>query len=227
MRPIAIFYHCLFVLDDPTKVSQRACSIVHEQMQALIKSGLYASASHFLAGINGGPESVIYSRLFLPHEATCVYHGLTSHAENLTIAELEKWLPDHPDWNVLYFHAKGCTHDPTSHYGLTVSDPWRRTMMGHLVNNWRQCVADLEAGAEAVGCNWLTGMGWDKSQNIFGGNFWWAQSNYLRTLPSIWNRARIKESGIGAKESRYESEVWIGNGPRLPIVKVYHPGGMP
>lgn len=226
MRPIAIFYHCLFAFDRPENFLKRACEIVHGQMQSVTRSGLLEAASHFTVGINGGPESLIYSRLFIPPKANCVFHGLQSHAENLTIVEIEKWLPTHPGWHVLYFHAKGCTHPPDSHYGLTVSDPWRNAMMGHLVDNWRRCVADLEAGAEAVGCNWLTGMGWDKSQNIFGGNFWWATSDFLRTLPSIWARERIKTSGIGSAESRYEAEVWIGNGPRLPKVAVYHPGGM-
>lgn len=226
MKPIAIFYHCLFALDRPDNVLQRACEIVCGQMQMASRSGLVDAASHFVVGVNGGLESVIYTKLFIPPKAQCVFHGLKSHAENPTIVLLERWLADHPDWYVLYFHAKGCTHPPDSTYGLTVSDPWRNTMMGHLVLRWRQCVADLDAGAEAAGCNWLTGMGWDKSQNLFGGNFWWAKSDYLRTLPSIMARERIKTSGLLAAESRYESEVWIGNGPRLPKVAVYHPGGM-
>jgi hypothetical protein len=164
--------------------------------------------------------------MFLPEKAKLVMHGPDSFAENLTIVEIEKWVPTHPDWLVLYFHAKGCSHPEGSAYAENTSKPWRRAMMHHLVTNWRQCVADLEAGAEAVGCNWLTGMGWDKSQNIFGGNFWWSRASYLATLPTIYARERIKMDGIGAASSRYEAEVWIGNGKRLPIVKVYHPGGM-
>lgn len=226
MKPIAIFFHCLFCLDRPENVLQRACQIVHGQMQMVMRSGLGDAASHFLVGVNGGLESLVYTKLFLPPKAKCVFHGLQSHAENLTIVELEKWLPAHPDWYVLYFHAKGCTHPPGSDYGLRVSDPWRNTMMGHLIGNWRRCVADLDAGAEAAGCNWLTGMAQDHSQNLFGGNFWWAKSDFLRTLPSIYLRDRIKISGIAAAESRYEAEVWIGNGPRLPKVVVYTPGGM-
>lgn len=69
----------------------------------------------------------------------------------------------------------------------------------------------------------MTGTDTPPGQSIWAGNFWWAKSDFLRTLPSIMNRERIKISGLGAAESRFESEVWIGNGPRLPRVRDYHP----
>ncbi len=220
---IAVFYHCLFCIGNEPLWS--AVKVVHEQMKALKESGLEDAATEIHIGVNGGKESEIYAKQFLPKRAQITYHGLESRAENLTIVMLEKWLKDHDGWCVLYFHCKGATHPLDSSYAA-YSGSWRRTMMGHLVENWRFCVRDLIVGAEACGCNWLTGQGWDHSQNIFGGNFWWAKSSFLRLLPSIYERARIKTSGIGALESRYESEVWIGNGPRLPLVKVYQPGGM-
>jgi hypothetical protein len=81
----------------------------------------------------------------------------------------------------------------------------------------------MESGAESVGCHWLTGKSADHNQNLWGGNFFWAKASFLRTLPSIYERGIIKVSGIKSIESRYEAEVWIGNGARLPIVKDYHP----
>lgn len=227
MSKIAVFYHCLFYHGNPPELRVPACEIVAEQMSQLEESGLSIYADEITVGINGPvEESRAAASMFLPAKSRMVFHGPNSFAENLTIVEIEKWLPAHPDWLVLYFHAKGCSHPEGSSYAETKSKPWRRAMMHHLVTNWRQCVADLESGAEAVGCNWLTGMGWDHSQNIFGGNFWWARASYLLTLPSIYARERIKTSGIASAESRYEAEVWIGNGPRLPVVRVYHPGGM-
>lgn len=193
-------------------------------MQTLVRSGLLDAADEFVVGINGGEESAEVGRMYLPPQARLVLHGLQSKAENLTIVEIEKWVPAHPDWLVLYFHSKAATHQPGTQYWEFASK-WRETMMGHLVTNWRQCVADL-AHFEAAGCNWLTGQAQDHSQNLFGGNFWWARASYLATLPSIYLRDRIKQSGIASAESRYEAEVWIGNGPRLPSVKVYTPGGM-
>lgn len=218
--PIAIFYHALFVAGTPANLLVRAIDIVSEQLYAVETSGLLEAASHFVVGINGGKESSDYANLLVPVKAHRVLHGLESKSENLTIVEIEKWAKDHPGWNVLYFHTKGATHkDPRQ---IIHSNQWRNCMMRNLVWNWRQCISDLERGFESVGCHWLTNMGSDNSQNYWGGNFFWAKSSFLATLPSIYERARIKLSGISSLESRYEAEVWLGNGPRLPRVKDYH-----
>jgi hypothetical protein len=218
LKPIAVFYHCLFCLDKPNNLLPQAYQIVYEQMQQAFSAGLCAEASQFFAGVNGGAESILYSKLLLPEKAKCVYHGLSSRSENLTIAEIEKWVREHPGWYVLYFHAKGCTH-PT---GDPVRTAWRNCMMWYLVTNWRRCVADLDAGYEVVGCHLLEYPVIPWTQRIFAGNFWWARSCYLASLPSIYDRARIKESGIGTLESRFESEVWLFNGPRRPFLRDYH-----
>lgn len=223
MRPIAVFYHCLFFLGKPPEFKPRAFDIVHEQMDLLKRSGLLESASYFLVGINGGKESDEVANLVIPDKAKRVLHGLESRAENLTIVEMEKWAKHHSGWNVLYFHAKGCTHPPGHPYGDGTSTPWRRTMDEYLVGQWTRCIADLGAGFDSVGCHFMRGM-CDGTQNIWAGNFWWARSEFLRTLPSIYRRERIHTSGIGAAESRFEAEVWIGNG-RMPRVKEYLPRG--
>lgn len=229
MRPIAVFYHCLFVHGQVPDFMPGAFEIVSSQMNAMESSGLLKNTQHFVVGINGGKESEDFANLVIPAKAVRVMHGLQSKAENLTIVELEKWIPSHRGWNVLYFHAKGCTHPVGDAYGDGVSAPWRNTMTQYLVNNWRTCVSDLERGYESVGCHFMRGM-CDGTQNIWAGNFWWATSDFLSTLPSIFLRDRIHVSGISAAESRYEAEVWIGNGKRVPRVKEYLPrggGGVP
>lgn len=220
MNPIAIFYHCLLFRGDPPDLAPVAFQIVNEQMRLLEQSGILGAASEMTVGINGGEESVAVAKLLVPHKARFVMHGLGSKSENLTIVELEKWLPGHENWYVLYFHAKGCTHGAAE--TLASRTLWRRCMERHLIGNWRQCVADLDLGFEAVGCHWMAPPATPPTQYIFAGNFWFAKASFLRTLPSIMERARIKQSGIGALESRYESEVWIGNGPRPPRVRDYH-----
>ena len=220
MKPIAIFYHCLLYFGDPPDLSPIALPIVQEQLQALEQSGLLGAASEFRVGINGGSESLDVARVIFPDKAKFTMHGLASRAENLTLREIEKWLPGHEGWNVLYFHSKGCTHTAAdTHHSRGL---WRNCMMRHLVWNWSRCVTDLEAGFESVGCHWMEPPATPPTQYIWAGNFWWARADFLLTLPSIMERARIKESGIAALESRYESEVWIGNGPRPPRVRDYH-----
>ena len=218
MKPIAIFYHCLFFMDSPDNLLDDSCLIVKEQMDQLRLSGLMQAATEFQAGINGGLESRQVANLLFPAKVGIRLHGLQCHTENRTIEMIEQWLPGHEDWNVLYFHAKGATH-PAGH---SFSTTWRRCMMKNSVVNWRKCVSDLDSGYEAVGSHWMEPPATPDGQYIFAGNFWWAKASFLRTLPPIAIRDRIKLSGLDSAESRYESEVWIGNGPKPPKIKDYH-----
>lgn len=217
---IAIFYHCLFELGSPPEVRDLALEIVREQMMQLQQSGLCSEAETFLVGINGGAESRALAHVLIPAKAKLVMHGLASRTENLTLVQIEQWLPKHPGWAVLYFHAKGASHLDLAK--IKYSARWRNCMMHHLVTDWRKCLQDLEAGFESVGCHWMTGAATPPGQSIWAGNFWWATSDFLRTVPSIFERDRIKISGIASLESRYEAEVWLGNAPRLPRIKDYH-----
>lgn len=219
---IAVFYHCAFLLGEPPELVN--LDIIIEQMHALKVSGLEDAASEIYCGVNGGEESEIFARGLLPSKAHITYHGRNCRNECRTIAMTEEWAKTHgDDWLCLYFHSKGISHPADSAYGNNMSRPWRNRMMNTCVHNWRQCVADL-AVHEAVGAHWLTGQGWDKSQHYFAGTFWFARASFLRTLPSIHERERIKTSGIDSIESRYEAEITLGNGPRLPIVRNYYSG---
>ena len=223
MKPIAIFYHGLLALGDPPSILENAITVIREQMTLLQTCGLADAADEIHAGINGGIESEYLAEALLPMKSQKVFHGLQCRNECRTIAQMEKWLPGHEDWYVLYFHAKGSTHPR----GDDFSTRWRNCMTRHSIHNWRTCVADLERGHEAVGCHWMVPPATPVGQHIFGGNFWWARASFLATLPSIYERDRIKVSGIDSFDSRYEAEVWIGNGPRIPNVKDYHPNWNP
>lgn len=218
---IAIFYHTLLWRGNPPHPLPQAIEITRLQMEALHESGLLAAADEMHVGINGGKESEALQWATIPDKAKVIYHGLDIHSENLTLAAMEKWLPGHEDYYVLYFHCKGGTWP----VGDEMRDRWRGCMMRHLVYEWQKCVHDLDQGYDAVGCHWMEPPATPPTQYIFAGNFWWAKASFLRTLPSIYERARIKMSGIGALESRFESEVWIGNGPRRPKVRDYHGPG--
>lgn len=219
MKPVAIFFHCLFRLGSPSHFVERAGEIVQEQMHVLKECGLLDAADEMIVGINGGVESKWPAFIFLPKKAKLVFHGLECRNENLTIVQIEKWVKSHLGWHVLYFHCKGATSKPEER-GL--NDNWRACMMRNIIVNWRTCVEDLENGYDCVGCHYMSGDQTPPGQSIFAGNFWMARSDYLATLPSIYERDRIKESGIGALESRYESEVYLFNGPIHPAVKDYH-----
>lgn len=225
MPNTVVFYHAYLFSGTPPDLLPNAFNVVADQMKRLKTSGLADAASEIIIGLNGGEESREVMSLIAPEKAKIVLHGLESKCENPTIVVMEEWLKANLwESNILYFHAKGSSHDPATHYG-DFDRRWRERMMFHCVDNWRQCMEDLKQ-VEAVGAHWLTGQGHDHSQHYFAGTFWWCRASFLRTIPSIMTRERIKMSGIGAAESRYEAEVVLGNGPRLPVIKNYYAGSI-
>lgn len=221
MTPICVFYHCLFFIDKEQLPS--SLEIVDEQMRCLKTSGLEEAASEIHVGINGGDESRFFAESLLPDKAKVTYHGLQCRNELRTILMLEGWVKTHPGWNVLYFHSKGATHAPESHYGCSVSQPWRVGMMQDLVIHWRDCVKELDAGQDIVCSHFMWNMA-DGTQHIPAGNFLWIKSDFAAKLPSFMLRDRLKVSGLDSVESRFEAEVYWGNGPR-PNVKSWRPNG--
>jgi hypothetical protein len=221
MIPIVIFYHCCFQIGD--KRLDAAESIIREQMTLLKSSGLEDAASEIHIGLNGGKESERFAKGIFPSKALVTYHSLQCRSENRTLLMMENWCRSHKgEAHLLYFHSKGASYPLDSEYAKNKTSPWRNRMMDICVSQWRMCVKLLEK-YEAVGCHWLTGKGPDQSQSFFAGNFYWVRASFFRTIPSIMTRHRIKTSGMDALESRYESEVHIGNGPRLPRVKCFFP----
>jgi len=225
MKPIAIFYHCLFELGSPPEILEGAVNIARDQMGQLVDCGLFGQSSLMTAGVNGeaGSVSEFLADAIIPQgeNRKLMFHGLDSRAENLTIVALWNWARINPGWNILYFHCKGATHKPNADYSK-MAGGWRDGMMKHLVGNWRQCVADLDHH-DIVCAHWMWNMA-DGTQHIPAGNFLWITSNFAASLPDINLRDRIKVSGIANVESRYEAEVFWGNGKR-PNVKSYLPNG--
>jgi hypothetical protein len=210
MKPIVIWYHCLFQLED--RIVPEAVEIVSEQMRALTQSGLVDIASEIVVGVNGGEESRIYVESMIPEKASVIYHGLQCKNECRTMTELGEWAQSNPDAYVLYLHAKGAAHPSP------LNNRWRNCMMQACVWRWRHCVDLLDHGHDAVGAHWVDWQMMGLPQRYFAGTFFWATSRFLKTLPSIQDSARVRISGIDSPESRYEAEVWIGTGPKLPRI---------
>jgi hypothetical protein len=147
-------------------------------------------------------------------------------SESPTINRVRQYA-EHHDGAVLYAHTKGAGEN------TDFRTRWRRSMTNRVVADWRQNLARLEEcqncyggyadcaechGAvrdvDAVGCHWLTEAAFPgmfgpqtipaEGSGFFGGNFWMARCDYLRTLPAC------------EAEPRWKAESWIGLGnPRV------------
>lgn len=213
MNSIGIFYHTILSGGSVPIDTEIACRLLHDQMCVLKDSGLLAEADQFHVGINGNEEDAQVIRLLSPCDRVEIRaHGAHATSEIPTLKWLQEWLPAHQDWFVLYFHMKGVTHPTEPFYTA-----WRKRMENAVIRNWPQCVADLQNGAEAVGCHWLTPEQFPNlvKSPFFGGTFFWSTAKFLSTLPPLPE---------ATWQNRFTAENWIGSGPRRPKVMDYCPG---
>lgn len=209
---IAIWYHC--VLRGPRIPSEdHAVAVLQSQMNALRDSGACNDIEEFHIGVNGSAGDCLLALSLAPSK-WCVpgHHQFENgQSELTTLGALQKWLK--PGWLVLYHHIKGVQYPNNP-----VWDRWRNCMEKVCVWNWETCVRTIVGGGfDTVGAHWMTDKKYPmvgKDQRYWGGNFWWATSDYLMTLPPL---------PADSFENRYEAEVWIGKSPRPPRIYDFAP----
>lgn len=210
MSKIAVFYHCILSGGERDVKPDYSINLISAQMGALTRSGLADACHHLQIGVNGTESDAMAIACLCPDKSIITCHGKESRSEIPTLNLIRQWIPEHPDWYVLYHHTKGVS-TPNQ------ADNWRQRMELHMVWNWQKCVAELDRGSDVCGCHWLTP---EKNPGVidspfFGGTFWWSKAKYLLTLPPL------PESNW---QNRYEAEKWIGRAARRPKVHDFCPG---
>jgi GR25 family glycosyltransferase involved in LPS biosynthesis len=119
--------------------------------------------------------------------------------ENPTINFIRNFSEINANSYVLYLHTKGVRYNPND----TKENDWIDYMLYFLVEQSQLCISVLNNDYETVGCNYnrdidRTVDGWNMNDphsypSHYSGNFWWANSNYLKTLPllSVENPERM------------------------------------
>lgn len=196
---IAVWYHC--VVSGPRIPSEdNAIGIVAEQMFSLKESGLASAASEIHIGVNGSQSDALLVSCFIP-DKSAVHPDPNGQTELSTMSQMQRWLK--PGWMVLYHHTKGIQHALNAPFHA-----WRRKMEQVCVWAWKDCVLSLERGFDTCGAHWFTpDRGALPGQRYWPGNFWWARSDYLLTLPTL---------PPDRYERRYDAEDWIGKSGRPP-----------
>ena len=179
--------------------------ILGEHVHALVDSRLDRAADirFGIVGPDHQPALVEnYLRVRLKHE---VVTQEPEGWEQVTLAALYAAAMTDDFDAVCYLHTKGVT-EPNEW-----NTAWRRSMLRGVVTLWEHCVKMLDE-VDAVGCHWLTPEQWPEqvATPFFGGNFWWARADYVRSL------------GPCANEHRHQAEAWIGLGS--PSVADLAPG---
>jgi hypothetical protein len=168
-----------------------------------------APLQDYLAALDGPSRFVIVGseeeRKLVMQDGIVPYEVADTGGEAATINVIRDWAQGH-NGAVLYTHSKGSSPGTQRDGGFTAR--WRQSMLMHVVHRWHVCVQLLEE-CDAVGCHWLTkdhdAIKFGETRPpFFGGNFWAARCDYLRTLPPC------------SSETPWLAEEWIGLGnPRV------------
>lgn len=120
--------------------------------------------------------------------------------EQVTLNALREYVHgDDAETFVLYAHTKGAYDD------TPFNEDWRYAMTEQLIRYAHTLTLYLY-DHDAIGLHWLTPEEFPElvTTPFFGGNFWLATTDYLRTLPPV------------GTETRYDAEAWIGlNNPKV------------
>ncbi len=112
---------------------------------------------------------------------------------------------------ILYFHLKGVWSVYNSTGNRLAIDSWRECLEYFNIEKWRDCVKKLDEGYEVVGALY----NYNEKEPLFSGNFWWANSKYIKKLPKL---EYVKENDPDPDEEaktwcRVECEKWINRIP--------------
>ena len=130
-------------------------------------------------------ESIYINNIGLPIEENvygekvniCNYSDNPKLYEIPTINKIQQFCQENNNCNILYLHTKGVSYNDDYHE----ENNWIDMMLYFLVEQHELCISKLFSGITTVGCNFLNA----NHPPHFSGNFWWAKSNYISTLPSL------------------------------------------
>lgn len=109
------------------------------------------------------------------------YSEDTSLFENCTLKLLHFFSKLNPDYKILYIHTKGISYGKTHIYTSNIND-WVNYMLYSLVDHHKSCIELLDR-YDCVGVNYKHYAHEYDNPHHYSGNFWWANSNYICTLP--------------------------------------------
>jgi hypothetical protein len=185
--------------------------VVCDQVKALQDSGLYGFADKILFGTLGSFPIDLPSKfeMLFHHPDVQLYEFPTLNA-----------LREHAlreDFNVLYMHTKGVAFEEKGNT-VAIVTYWRKYLEHFCIGKWVECLQALEE-FDASGCEFY-GPGLNVDPH-FSGNFWWAKSSYLRTLPRVEDILVSKEH---SDPPRMKAEFWVGSNHEIRVKELFHHG---
>jgi hypothetical protein len=195
LKKIAVFYHACCINDWKR--------IVSDQVKTFRESGLPKAAQDIHVHVSGIQDG--FRELWSSIDNVTIQENPDKDLyEEYALSDLQKYCSQH-DAYVFYFHSKGVRIPVDSKIGKNVWE-WRKYLEYFDITQWRNCVEKLKT-YDCCGAQYKEIDRYGKDSKHFAGNYWWATSDYIRTLPDVTN---LPHRDNMYSKGRIEQEHWIG-----------------
>ena len=170
--------------------------IFQDQIDSIKQSGLYDKLDYIFVIFLGEPQHLSIQ----DYKIKIIYYSKHTNEWEFPLLIRLKYFSDmiEKKIKILYIHTKGVFNKPHS-------KEWREYLEYFLIYKHDICLKLLD-NYKCVGVNTQYYYDENKYRNHFSGNFWWANSDYIKQLP-LFNS--YKEYTY---KTRHEAEHWlIGN----------------
>lgn len=221
MKKLALYYH---IWSPPTSDVWKL--FLDEQIKRIYRSGItkYADIN---CGINGKSSERVYQFVKNYNWINVIEVSNTDEQyEGFTLKHLHQHSLNDTYEKIGYIHTKGISflsgdrdHDPnrpgvrdsSQDKTLISINSWRHFLECGCVDMWKRNV-DILDNYQTSGVN-FSASPWPH----YSGNFWWARSDYIKTLEDPIKRMNVKN---GWADRRLSFESWIGIGnPKAHSIK--------
>ena len=237
MKPIEVFYH-LYIPDSIHAgnwvwwVDQQLSLIRNSKLSSIAKINMAVTMPKYWGSINNmyfvkdaaldhiSFESKVVEYITLRYPFVNILDIRDTGAPNLYEGHTLKLLHNRcqeADIDVLYFHSKGVINN-----GSASVANWREILNHFCITEWIDCVAQLSQSD-------VVGLKESSKLNIVSGNFWWSNSNHIKSLPDPLASEKYMSATDcwpGEISYRYSFEHWITiNDPAIYFIadtKVNH-----
>ena len=191
----------------------RGALIAAEMHGRLLESGLYDAFDKItvvVAGDKDQAQEVTHHLFSLCPKYVVKSVGCSLHAWEWSTLCYMYYDSQAVDADFWYVHTKGASDLPQYRHRIVQKNmrSWRGTMSHFVIGQHELCKSLLES-YDAVGPYFTTYTG----RPHFAGNFWWATSRHIRTLPF----------NTGLTRERHEAEFWIGKNPSAKLYSLQKP----
>jgi len=179
-------------------------------MSSIRSNGLYDATLEIRVCVVNKSEAIFDDIRFHNEKIVLVEHGPACNYERTTLLHMANYSETDPFCQYWYAHTKGIKYFDTPNDPKTncVID-WIKLMIHWNFVNWRIASEKLQSH-DTYGCEHH-----NIPQQHYSGNFWWATSSYIKTLP--------KEIGPGY----WDPEFWLLQKSNVKACNIFSSGHIP